>query len=871
MPPKVKHWVIGNIYILLLVLINIVLLIANISPHKYLTGWDNLQVELSPFLNVKRAFFSVWEEYQSFGLLAGLAHAADLPHTIFIAVLSFVLPNWLVRYVFHSSMLLIGSIGMYVFLDNQIFKHEKKYFSFLGGLFYLLNFGTVQIFFIPLEAFSAFFAFLPWLIFLYIRLFNEKMTPNNLLLLAFVNWIATPMSHVQTVFIVYALTLFIITLSLAITHRKNLWPIIKTSIIAGVIILAMNMYWLLPQLYFATGFRSVVDTAKINQLATDNVYQQNQGTSNLESIMTFRGFYYDQTDASRNALFKAWQQHFQIDLINFLPYIFFGVILLGFVHKKQTHYLAFIFLFFLCAIALLSTIPPFSFINGLLRSSGFISQVFRSPFTKFITLYTFVASYFFALGLDQVLLFLKRQSYSKVVTGIAITCILIYSFPAFQGNFFSSKMRVEIPDRYFQMMNYFQQQDKNKRIAILPDAAFWGWLNYSWGYYGSGFLWYGIEQPIVSRTFDVWSKESEGYFWEVKQALQSDSPKDLERVMAKYDVNYIIFDETILPLNAAKSSKQFAKVEKMLNQSHLKKVKSWDKLAIYELGYPDTGIDTHNFVVREASLPNIGPDFFVTNSDRAYAERGIYKTDSSKPYDFFYPFIDFMTQTRFPKQTWEIEESPGNYTVSRQIPFDTSGYDLSIATDEAPISSKPTSIVARTRLRVSPTPVHTFDERIQKVQAGFSTEMNDGWLTLNVPKINLVNFDVRNTTITDCDFGKKDLQASTSDTGLSVKAFKINTIFSDSFFHIKFIVNVENKSLEFITKNNEVGESSTQIPAVIKGNSLDINFNYRYINDSLPVLNTDSLSFSFSGSNKPLVINSVGDDSFLYLVMPMNK
>jgi hypothetical protein len=134
-----------------------------------------------------------------------------------------------------------------------------------------------------------------------------------------------------------------------------------------------------------------------------------------------------------------------------------------------------------------------------------------------------------------------------------------------------------------------------------------------------------------------------------------------------------------------------------------------------------------------------------------------------------------MTQTRFPKQTWEIEESPGNYTVSRQIPFDTSGYDLSIATDEAPISSKPTSIVARTRLRVSPTPVHTFDERIQKVQAGFSTEMNDGWLTLNVPKINLVNFDVRNTTITDCDFGKKDLQASTSDTGLSVKAFNSST------------------------------------------------------------------------------------------------
>ncbi len=102
-------------------------------------------------------------------------------------------------------------------------------------------------------------------------------------------------------------------------------------------------------------------------------------------------------------------------------------------------------------------------------------------------------------------------------------------------------------------------------------------------------------------------------------------------------------------------------------------------------------------------------------------------------------------------------------------------------------------------------------------------------------------------------------------------AFKINTIFSDSFFHIKFLVKTDLKSLEFVTKNNEVGESSTQIPAVISGQSMDINFNYRYINDALPVLNTDSLNFAFSGVNKPLVIQAVGDTSFMYLVMPMNK
>ncbi len=102
-------------------------------------------------------------------------------------------------------------------------------------------------------------------------------------------------------------------------------------------------------------------------------------------------------------------------------------------------------------------------------------------------------------------------------------------------------------------------------------------------------------------------------------------------------------------------------------------------------------------------------------------------------------------------------------------------------------------------------------------------------------------------------------------------ALKISTIFSDSFFHIKFLVNPNDKKLQITTKNNEVGESSTSISAALSGQDIDINFNYRYINDAMVSLNSDSLEFNFSGSNKPLVIRPVGDSSFTYLVMPMNR
>src|SRR3990167_4178369 len=84
---------------------------VNYQSGTYLSGWDNLQTELNPWLAVKRAFFSVWEEHQSFGLTAGMAHAADIPRAIFLLIMSFLIPQDLIRYFYHFLMLLLGGLG----------------------------------------------------------------------------------------------------------------------------------------------------------------------------------------------------------------------------------------------------------------------------------------------------------------------------------------------------------------------------------------------------------------------------------------------------------------------------------------------------------------------------------------------------------------------------------------------------------------------------------------------------------------------------------------------------------------------------------------------------------------------------------------
>lgn len=103
-----------------------------------------------------------------------------------------------------------------------------------------------------------------------------------------------------------------------------------------------------------------------------------------------------------------------------------------------------------------------------------------------------------------------------------------------------------------------------------------------------------------------------------------------------------------------------------------------------------------------------------------------------------------------------------------------------------------------------------------------------------------------------------------------LRAFKVATIFSDKFNKLNIKVDPSEKILEIKTSNSDVGETTTKIEGTTKGESIDINFNYKYIMESMQAITSSSTSFSFNTHGK-LVIKGVGDPSFMYLVMPMNR
>lgn len=104
-----------------------------------------------------------------------------------------------------------------------------------------------------------------------------------------------------------------------------------------------------------------------------------------------------------------------------------------------------------------------------------------------------------------------------------------------------------------------------------------------------------------------------------------------------------------------------------------------------------------------------------------------------------------------------------------------------------------------------------------------------------------------------------------------LSSLKISNIFSDKFNQVTFIINPAEKIFEIKAKNIDVGENKTILSGALSGEKVSANFNYKYIIDCFQSISGDSLSLELNGSNKAMIINAVGDPSFRYLVMPMNR
>lgn len=103
------------------------------------------------------------------------------------------------------------------------------------------------------------------------------------------------------------------------------------------------------------------------------------------------------------------------------------------------------------------------------------------------------------------------------------------------------------------------------------------------------------------------------------------------------------------------------------------------------------------------------------------------------------------------------------------------------------------------------------------------------------------------------------------------RVLKKASAFSDQFNQTTVSVDPNAKKFTLHTENSTIGETTDTIAAALEGDELEVRFNQRYLLDALHSVYTDSVVLQFSGQSTPALVRQVGDDSFLYLVMPMNR
>jgi DNA polymerase-3 subunit beta len=104
-----------------------------------------------------------------------------------------------------------------------------------------------------------------------------------------------------------------------------------------------------------------------------------------------------------------------------------------------------------------------------------------------------------------------------------------------------------------------------------------------------------------------------------------------------------------------------------------------------------------------------------------------------------------------------------------------------------------------------------------------------------------------------------------------LNALKLSNIFSDKFNQLNLLINPKEKVFELSSLNNDIGENKTYLDGALTGEMVELGFNYKYFLDCFQSANVDSMSIKLNQSSKPIVVSGAGDNSFIYLIMPMNR
>jgi DNA polymerase-3 subunit beta len=111
---------------------------------------------------------------------------------------------------------------------------------------------------------------------------------------------------------------------------------------------------------------------------------------------------------------------------------------------------------------------------------------------------------------------------------------------------------------------------------------------------------------------------------------------------------------------------------------------------------------------------------------------------------------------------------------------------------------------------------------------------------------------------TECIFDKSELQ----------NKIKTASLFSSKIQDVKLKFDPKNGKIFISSSSSDIGETQTSLKGKMKGEEMEITFNWKFLLDGLAVINSSEVFFGVNDAMSPTILQPIGDKSYFYILMP---
>lgn len=656
-----KHW---GAYLLAVILLLIILL--NLKPGFLVLGNDNFSPELHPGLTLERSIFSpAWRTHRVLGIPSD-SEQADIFRTSIFWIAERILPIWVVSqgYLFFTFFIASFSMGQIVGkFTHKIFGERFVQMGILlGGVFYMANMLTSWIYFFPVHLFVAAYAFIPFVIWRCMCLF-EKRSFYNLALLLLASLLLSTAALTATMFIMAAAIIGVLVFLIVLTTQGKKYAI-QTAFLALGIIFGIQLYWALPFLtYVKTNTAPLRDSAINREITTTTIENEARYNTALNTFRYYSSWMDTKEDNQHYSfMYRDWyKKAFPALLLSLLPaflacigmiYLFkrgpksylllVGTALIGWFLIKGINFpLGFVFSFFQDTFPIAAQVlrwqssklwPLLALTMPILATCG-ILWVYQkiSSVRSFVNDQIPESQDEGAAGsaIDNrrprwsLLQSYRSNRLGNVVIGVLILCLLAFVYPYFTGHLVRAKVFVKMPGEYQALSQYLYSHDKYSRIYVAPEANTLYFRNYSWGFWGSVVLNYIVPNPIIEKALVIGSYEGEQAFTVVTNSYYSEKPHAFITSLKHYHTPFVLLDGYAATGEVGYAYDPDIIRKQIVQNAAFEKVWEQGKLSLYKIkDYSQTteGISIspqHDFTKLNTILANSA----VTNTDYFSSEK----------------------------------------------------------------------------------------------------------------------------------------------------------------------------------------------------------------------------------------------------------